>query len=206
MAAWDIDTEFKKSDPLSLLPGWHDRQAHHGYIGSQPNNGGPYIDISYDNRGPSEDNFSKTKFFDHASTLYEYLYRLKGTTNLPRKRADISEGILDTQAALHSLAKMTSEMARFDPYRQALYLSWEKGILSNIRPGSQYDWGPEGSSDKRMPPFSWAFRKWSKCTVKAKEDAATKKPSELKYEGVSVTQQMAIEMLGANGSRWRQLP
>ncbi|MEV3961831.1 hypothetical protein AB0M34_13170 [Nocardia sp. NPDC050193] len=202
MAAWDA-IEFNRSGATDLLPGWRNGQAGAGYVGSPPGRKGPYINISYNNSESDEDKFSRTDLFTHANTLYIYLRRIKDAGGQPSE-STIREGIAGAQAALHSLAKMTSEMARFDPYRERLHFRWAQGISSGDRPASGFDWG-RPTEDMLMPKFSWTLKNWKKFSEKSKADDGAGESPAFEYDGVPITPGMAREVLGANGVRWRRV-
>lgn len=206
MAAWDTKEDFTKPNPRSLLPG-----GGTGYKGKEPKKGeGGYISLRYPNTGTPQDSISKDAFFKHASILHDYLYRLKNIRK--PKPEDIEKGRKAAEDALHSLARMTSEMARFDAYCQELSHQpyqpysgedrWELGMDLNTRPTSRFNWGSNSKPDMRMPELHWALVTWSKCSQKANGGAAKLEYLNKDKVQVTVTQQMAAEMLG-DGSRWR---
>ncbi|MEU0504503.1 hypothetical protein [Nocardia sp. NPDC005998] len=194
MAGWTRE-EFNKGGPMSLLPA-----KGRGYLGSAPGRrGGPYIDLSYG--GTIGDQLSKTRFFDCASDLYEYLYPLKEIQTTQHRQPtgdEINKGINNAEKALHLLAKMTSEMARFDLYKERLSAKWVAGMGQNEFLRSGYDW--DESRPEKTPEFIHAITSWQNFSKKA--DNGKEK---CEYLGREVTPEMAAELLGKNGARWRKL-
>ncbi|MBH0779470.1 ribosome-inactivating family protein [Nocardia bovistercoris] len=182
MAAWDNEewARIQGGDrgPIQALPA-----GGAGYLGPPP---GGYISLRYsDNDNAKKPRLSRAEFFTAADKLYDYLADGAWRTAPEPKRAEV-------QGKLHLLAKMTSEMARFDPYHQLFAAQWNCGVDQNMRPSPSTHWTV-------MPRFDVAHLKWQKFSKKAVETESNSEAFEL--GGIKVTKEMAEEVLGKDGAR-----
>ncbi|MGW4772948.1 hypothetical protein ACWEO2_33540 [Nocardia sp. NPDC004278] len=202
MAAWDNQewAQGNWSTALAKLP-----YRGRGYLGATPAEGKIYVDISYsrgnDNAG---DLLSKDRFFKDIRVLHRYLSGLNRTLHGDYRRNALSRGLEEVTMSLHRLARMTSEMARFDGYRDHLGKKWVRGIPLGNQPPSNYCWGEFKGDDKnkveikRMPPFYLIIRDWE-----ALSKAADGTTAGFRRGSCWVSRPMAMEALGNSGARWK---
>ncbi|WP_174186987.1 hypothetical protein [Nocardia barduliensis] len=128
-------------------------------------------------------------FFRSLDVLYNYLSRL---VQRPQQLAD---GIDGATAAFHLVARMTSEMARFDLFCQKFRDNLEGGIAQTLRLDSAFEWG---DGQRKTPPFADVVTDWQNYTKKAAGGADS-----LQWQGAQVSEGQAAEVLGVAGARWR---
>ncbi|MEO3876386.1 ribosome-inactivating family protein [Nonomuraea sp. B12E4] len=181
VAAWDRSEEHALSLP-------HDEATWDKDLG--------WVALEY-GTGSTQGELSKTVFFQKLQTLYYYILKAPRESGVDAKGRPQRQ---DAEQAFHLVARMTSEMARFDPYFKKMYDNWTRGLDQKVRPESRYCWGKDGAPDSyRMPPFEDIVHRWADCSRKA-AGWSPELTFTVANTVVPVTTLMAKEILG-NGAK-----
>ncbi|MCD9145392.1 ribosome-inactivating family protein [Streptomyces albireticuli] len=101
------------------------------------------------------------------------------------------------EAALHVIARMTAEMARFGLFAKAFTQKWAAGQKQDYTVTVQLQYSPGQYKDYTTPPFRDAILKWAKLTKKSNSGT-----DDLKILGKDVVQVEAEAIIGG-GAKWR---
>ncbi|MFI9411538.1 hypothetical protein [Nocardia gamkensis] len=181
MAAWSgeerapwIEARLRKLPPLGC------------YLGGGET--GPHIPSEYGGAA-AEPMLNRQQFFRSLDVLYTYLFPLTKGQGGP----DV--GIGNATAAFHLVARMTSEMARFDSFCRKFRGNLEGGIAQTLRLDSGFEWG---DGQWKTPPFADVVTDWQNYSKKAAGGVDS-----LQWENAQVSAGQAAEVLGVDGARWR---
>jgi hypothetical protein len=187
--AWD-STEWGKSpaEKARLLPEGSNN------VGATT---GRYLSLSYEkneNTGKyTESNdldLSVFQFFNCVDSLHSYLEACVRDGGGAQKR------IKETQKCFELLARMTAEMARFEPYRKMFCDNWSVGVDQAMRPVSRNYW----AGTQEMPPFYFVIKKWQDFSKAA--GGGTQFTIKFDANSIAVDMPKAEEVLGT-GARWK---
>lgn len=101
------------------------------------------------------------------------------------------------EAALHVIARMTAEMARFGLFAKSFTQKWAAGLKQDYTVTVELQYSPGQYRNYTTPPFRDAILKWKKTTKKSNGGTET-----FNLLGKDIVQVEAEAMIGG-GAKWR---
>lgn len=177
MGAWD-DKERALTDAQrrDLIPS-----------GTTLRKGSDFVKAEY-GKGADKERLSQNTMEGRLAKLHTYL------ADVVAGRRDDTPG---AEAALHVIARMTAEMARFGLFAKAFTQKWAAGMEQGHTVTVELHYSPGQYKEYTTPPFRDAILKWAKLTKKSNGGTDT-----LTVLGKAIVQVEAEAIIGG-GAKWR---